>query len=177
MQYESKIANAVTRLGLAPHVRVVGHLPMEALPDYYQASDLVVSVASSEGFPNTVLEVMACGVPVLAGDLPQIRELLTDGVNARLCPISVAGIEVAMTGLLADSAAASRLAATGRLTATEFGDIARNGQRRAAELRALAASGKRQGLPSSLLYRLVLRIYQVTRFLGFNRAKASRGND
>jgi glycosyltransferase involved in cell wall biosynthesis len=66
-----------------------------SLPDYYQASDLVVSVASR--IPNTVLEVMACGVPVLVGDTAS-RELLTDGVNARLCPISVAGIEAAMVG-------------------------------------------------------------------------------
>jgi len=170
--YEARVVNLAARRGLAQHVRFQGQLPAEALPDYYLASDLVVSVASTEGFPNTVLEVMACGVPALVGDIPQVRELLTDGVNARICPIRVAGIETAMAEMLANPDATSRIAAAGRLTAMEFGDISRNGQRRAEELRALAATRKRQGFLSVVLYRLVLRLHQVTRYLTSRRGQS-----
>jgi glycosyltransferase involved in cell wall biosynthesis len=125
----------------------------------------VVSVASSEGFPNTLLEVMACRTPVLAGDIPQVRELLRDGVNARICALDVPGIEAGMLEMLADPATSGRLAAAGRDTALEFGDINRNGARWAEELRAVAAAGRTQGLLSAMTYRVVLRLYQLGRWL------------
>ena len=36
--------------------------------------------------PMKIVEMMACGTPVVASDLPSVRELLTHGVNARLVP-------------------------------------------------------------------------------------------
>jgi glycosyltransferase involved in cell wall biosynthesis len=36
----------------------------------------VVSVPRSDGRPISVMEAMACGTPVIAGDLPPLRELL-----------------------------------------------------------------------------------------------------
>jgi len=168
-QYQAKVAAMVERLGLAPHVRIIGNIGEAALADYFRASDLVVSVASSEGFPNTVLEAMACGIPVLVGDIPQIRELLTDGVNARICPITASGIEVAIGEMLIDPESAGRIAAAGRATAMESGDINRNGERWASELRMLAAGRKTQNFLSSLSYRLVLRVYQLMRFVGLGR--------
>ncbi len=38
--------------------------------------------------PMKIVEMMACGTPVVASDLPSVREILTDGVNARLVPPS-----------------------------------------------------------------------------------------
>ncbi|MBL8202144.1 MAG: asparagine synthase (glutamine-hydrolyzing) [Chromatiales bacterium] len=164
-EYEAAIVAAVARLGLDARVRFLGLLEEAALPDYYRASDLVVSMASSEGFPNTLLEVMACGVPVLVGDIPQIRELLTDGVDARICPIEVGAIAAGMLDLLADPAGAARQVAAGREVALEFGDIGRNAQRWAERLRELAVAGKPQATLSIWRYRLVLRAYQVARAL------------
>jgi glycosyltransferase involved in cell wall biosynthesis len=173
--YQAKVAQTVSRLGLGSSVRVIGRLANDALPDYYRASDLVVSMARSEGFPNTVLEVMACGVPVVAGDIPQIRELLTDGVNARVCPIQVAAIESGMLDVLADSSLAARLVAAGRGVALESGDISRNGQRWAARLRELAASEKTQDWLSIWPYRLLLIAHQVGGGLSERRwARTSR---
>ena len=163
--YEARIVQAVARLGLGSRVRMAGLLPEAALPDYYRASDLVVSMAGSEGFPNTLLEVMACGIPVLAGDIPQLRELLTDGRNARIRPLTTDAIASGINDLLAEPALAATLAAAGRETVLEFGDIARNGQRWAARLRELAAAGKTQGFISAGSYRLVLWAYQLARAL------------
>ena len=38
--------------------------------------------------PMKIVEMMACGTPIVASDLPSVREILTDGVNARLVPPS-----------------------------------------------------------------------------------------
>jgi D-inositol-3-phosphate glycosyltransferase len=59
------------RLELRPSVA------FEQMPDLYRAADVVVSYSSNDSLPNTLLEAMACRVPIVAGDIPPVRELLT----------------------------------------------------------------------------------------------------
>jgi glycosyltransferase involved in cell wall biosynthesis len=47
-------------------VRFVGEVPHGDVHEYYQASDLMMHLTRTEGFPNTVTEAAACGVPVVA---------------------------------------------------------------------------------------------------------------
>jgi glycosyltransferase involved in cell wall biosynthesis len=74
-------------MGLAGHVRFVGHIPEADLPAYYQAADcFVLPTRALEGFGLVTVEALACGTPVLGtpvGATPEIlvplaRELLTD---------------------------------------------------------------------------------------------------
>lgn len=51
---------------------------------YYRASDLYMHVAKAETFPNTILEAMACGVPVIASNVGGIPEQVDDGVTGLL---------------------------------------------------------------------------------------------
>ena len=54
----------------------------EAVASYYQAADLYVHAARVDTFPNTVLEALACGTPVVAtaiGGIPeQVKGLATE---------------------------------------------------------------------------------------------------
>ena len=154
-EYRAQVLAAVGRLGLAGQVRVLDEVSQEVLPAWYQASEVVVSVASVEGFPNTVLEVMACGVPVLVGDITQIRELLTDGVNARICAVDAPAIARGMLSLLDDPATAAVIGLRGRETALEAGDIDANGRRFATQLR-VAATVPVPGLLALLRFRVML---------------------
>lgn len=43
--------------------------------DYLKASDLYISTSKSEGMPNSVLEAMATGLPVILSDIPQHKEI------------------------------------------------------------------------------------------------------
>src|SRR5262249_40414766 len=42
--------------------------------------------SESEGFPNAVLEAMAAGLPIVASDLPALREIVTDKEDGLLVP-------------------------------------------------------------------------------------------
>lgn len=47
--------------------------------EYLLASDLYISTSKSEGMPNSVLEAMAVGIPVILSDIPQHKEIF--GIN------------------------------------------------------------------------------------------------
>jgi len=51
---------------------------------FFQAIDAYVSASEAEGMPNSVLEAMACGLPVLASKIPGQRELVIHGNNGWL---------------------------------------------------------------------------------------------
>ncbi len=66
-----------------------------------------------DGIPVVLMEAMAAGVPVIAGDLPAIRELVVDGETGWLIP----GIDIGAWGsrlAALASAPAPRVAAAGR---------------------------------------------------------------
>ena len=70
---------------------------------YYSACDMAVSVAKSDGFPNSVLELMAIKVPLVVGDIPHVRELLTHRKNAVLCTLDAADLEEKIKWVLSET--------------------------------------------------------------------------
>lgn len=73
-------------LGVGHHCRWDGQVPWDRMPAYYRASDVVVSISSNDSLPNCMLEAMACRVPVIMGDIPPMREWVSDGSNGFLVP-------------------------------------------------------------------------------------------
>lgn len=52
--------------------------------NYYNASDIYVHPTRADTFPNTILEALACGVPVVASDIGGIPEQIIHGVTGFL---------------------------------------------------------------------------------------------
>ena len=73
---------------------------MNLVAQYYRASDLYVHVAKAETFPNTVLEAMACGVPVIASNVGGIPEQVDDGITGLLIPAQNAELMAQSASLL-----------------------------------------------------------------------------
>ena len=70
-------------LGIAERVRFLGAMPQEELAVYYGAADALVLASSREGWPNVLLEAMACGTPVVStrvGGTPEIVAAQEAGV-------------------------------------------------------------------------------------------------
>jgi glycosyltransferase involved in cell wall biosynthesis len=62
---------------------------------------------------------MACGLPVIGGDSPGIRELIRHGENGWLCGTDAASIRQAIRTLLGDEALRRRLGQAARAFAVE----------------------------------------------------------
>ncbi len=73
--YRRELEGLVGFLGLGDRVRLVGEVPHQELHLWYAVADLFCLFSRREGWPNVVLESMACGTPVLAtpaGGIPEI---------------------------------------------------------------------------------------------------------
>jgi glycosyltransferase involved in cell wall biosynthesis len=58
----------------------------EVVARYYHAADVYVHAARADTFPNTILEALACGTPVVATAVGGIPEQIEDGQTGFLVP-------------------------------------------------------------------------------------------
>jgi len=58
---------------------LAGFVADREIPDYYNLCDVFVMPSTGEGFGIVFLEALACGKPVIAGNLDGSREALVDG--------------------------------------------------------------------------------------------------
>jgi glycosyltransferase involved in cell wall biosynthesis len=72
-----KLETLAKSLNVADRVELVGSVPHEELPALYSAADMLVLATSREGWPNVLLEAMACGAPVVATNIGGIPEIVT----------------------------------------------------------------------------------------------------
>ncbi len=61
-----------------PDVTLTGHVPDEHLAAIYSGARALVFPSDDEGFGLPPVEALACGTPVVASDIPVLREVLGD---------------------------------------------------------------------------------------------------
>ena len=72
----AELQQLARRLGVADRVRFLGDVPHADLPGLYNAADATVLASEREGWPNVLLESMACGTPVVATDVNGAAEVV-----------------------------------------------------------------------------------------------------
>ena len=77
-----RIESEIARLNLQS--RVILHGTVTAVAAALATLDLLVLPSAAEGFGLVLIEAMAAGVPVVATDVPGIRDVVTDGANGIL---------------------------------------------------------------------------------------------
>jgi len=106
---------AIQEAGLSERV-----IRMEAMSDLralHQHMDALVLTSRFEGLPNVVLEAMTAGLPVLATDVSDLRQLITDGQEGWVVPVGD------------DEALADRLMRFARLSVEERGAMRSHARR------------------------------------------------
>jgi glycosyltransferase involved in cell wall biosynthesis len=82
--YVCKLRKLAGESGVADRVRLVGAVPPHEMPAWYRSADLLAATPWYEPFGLTVLEAMACGVPVVASAVGGLVDTVVDGVTGEL---------------------------------------------------------------------------------------------
>ena len=80
----SRIEALGRELEVSERMRLLGRKPQEDQPAIYSAADLLVHPSSREGWPNVLLESMACGTPVIAGNFRGVEDIITSPSAGRI---------------------------------------------------------------------------------------------
>jgi glycosyltransferase involved in cell wall biosynthesis len=79
---EELIRRQIEALNLSDSVTLLGWLEPDQLLNYYQKSDFFIHPSNFDPYPNSVLEAMSCGLPVIGSDLAgSVRDRVEDGIN------------------------------------------------------------------------------------------------
>jgi glycosyltransferase involved in cell wall biosynthesis len=80
---EAQVAEYIRSHSLEGHVALVGH--SDSVQDYLQAADLFVSPSDYEGFGLSVVEALACGLPIVTTSVGVAEQIVHDGINGFVC--------------------------------------------------------------------------------------------
>ncbi len=98
-----KMKDIINNKGMQDRVQLIGYVPDELMPIYYQQSDMFVLPSLFEPFGMTTQEAMACGKAVIASKFGGIRNVIEHDVNGLLVdPSNATEFAEAMIGLLKD---------------------------------------------------------------------------
>lgn len=112
---ESDPRAMVDELGLGHRIRLVGPVRGQAKAELLQRADVLLLPSRAEGFPNSVLEAMASGLPVIVSDVGAMPEMVRDSGGGVVVPNGdPSGIAEAVSRMMYDRDYRRRLGESGR---------------------------------------------------------------
>jgi colanic acid/amylovoran biosynthesis glycosyltransferase len=127
MGERERLLHTVADLGLDQHVRLLGDGSADAVIAHLRSADVLLHPSVDEGFPNVILEAMACGVTIVATDCGGVTEALTDGVEGFVvAPRDPAALAAALRRLWAEPELCARMSHAARATALASFTLERN---------------------------------------------------
>jgi len=100
--YLATVQHLMTNLRIESHTTLTGTVTGDAKLELLRQADVFVLPSYSEGLPVTILEAMACRIPVVATHECNLPELETEG-GGWLCHTTVDSVEEALSRALAAS--------------------------------------------------------------------------
>ena len=118
--YNEKVMAAANQLGLLKDGRLKFIEPGSRIAELLPAFDLFVMTSRAEGVPTSILEAMACGLPVVATRVGAVGEVVEEGETGCLIPPHNSRAAArAILALLRNSQARWRYGIRARLAAVE----------------------------------------------------------
>lgn len=83
--WQTQLLKLADDLQVHDRVRFIGEILQNELAELYTCADALVLASSREGWPNVLLEAMACGTPVIATDAGASREIVQAAEAGVIC--------------------------------------------------------------------------------------------
>ncbi len=161
-KYVNDLAALVTSELADPFVRWVGEVPYGELPLYYHLADAVVSIPAKDGLPVSVFDAMACGTPVISGDLPSYDDIIIhEQTGLRLPETTPKALTAAVIRLHEDKALRERIIENAGDVLSRYGIFEEQLARMEGLYHELAAQnhGPRSGKFNDMVYKTLLRVF------------------
>jgi glycosyltransferase involved in cell wall biosynthesis len=114
---EDEIPDFTQRCGADTHVRILGPKPHAEIPYYLRAADVLVLPNTAKDAdarlytsPMKLFEYMASGTPVIASDVPSLREILDEQTAYFFAPDNARALAESITHVLSSAEEADRKA-------------------------------------------------------------------
>lgn len=120
-------------------LRLLGNRPHRELPALMAEAGLFVLPSHREGHPKTLLEAMACGLPVIGTDVPGIREVIRHRDTGFLCGTSLEDLRKAIEEVVGDAALRAGMGERARAYVVDSLSLERTVARELALLEEVAA--------------------------------------
>jgi glycosyltransferase involved in cell wall biosynthesis len=119
------------KLDIDVDVIFTGYLPATSVWAIMKKASVFVSLSAYEGCPNTVMETMVCGCPLVLSDIPAHREILDESCAIFVDPSNVRQTASAITQVINNTEASKRraLLAKQKTIGWSIAEMARNYER------------------------------------------------
>jgi glycosyltransferase involved in cell wall biosynthesis len=119
---QERLRQIAIECGVADAVAFVGRLGRDAIAALYQSADIALNPSRVDNMPNSILEALASGVPVVSTQVGGVPYMVDHGRTAVLVPPADAqAMAEGIARLLRDRDLAHHLASTGLLDVQQFG--------------------------------------------------------
>jgi glycosyltransferase involved in cell wall biosynthesis len=118
---QSELQALAHRLGLVEAVVFSGRIDNTRIPALYRSASVFINPSRVDNMPNSVLEALASGVPVVSTDVGGVPHVVEHGRTALLVPPGDSrAMAAAVISLLLDPQLRGRLVAAGRNAARRY---------------------------------------------------------
>jgi 1,2-diacylglycerol 3-alpha-glucosyltransferase len=139
---------AMTRgFGVEGCVHFLGMVDYGRVPEYLAACDVFATASVTEVHPLSIIEALACGLPVVGIDSPGVSDTIEPGVNGLLSRQDPSAFTAQLTRLAIDRPLRHRLSEGARRSARAY-DIHRTSRQVLDEYERLLAGPRRQRTPA-----------------------------
>lgn len=117
---EGELQSLVSELGLMQRVHFTGMVPYEQLPAYLLMCDAFVTSSVTEVHPLSVIEGMACGLPVMGIESPGVGDTVEDGKTGFLSTNDLPSFTAKLMRLCLDASLRRQMGQAARQASTLY---------------------------------------------------------
>ena len=117
---EGELQTLLAELKLAERVRFIGMVPYESLPGYLLMCDAFVTSSVTEVHPLSVIEGMACGLPIMGIQSPGVGDTVEDGKTGFLSSDDLPSFTAKLMRLCLDGTLRRKMGEAARRASTTY---------------------------------------------------------